>query len=130
MNGPELCLQFTNRTYHARRFGRIESSGGLDYLDWQTGSGESVEIADIVVGTDRRKGAGRRLVQALIDLFPHGHDKGVPGITLIYAICKKSNRTACQFYEALGFRIIARLHNFHQFQAGKWEDALMYGLDL
>jgi hypothetical protein len=41
---------------------KISLHDGKDYLDWRQGSGNTVEIFEIEVGTDRRKGIGKRLI--------------------------------------------------------------------
>lgn len=93
-----------------------------DRLEWREGHGRTVEIFDIVVGSERRKGRGRALIQLLL--------QQVPGDTaMVYAITRLSNAIAHQFYEACGFRIVGRLHYFYR-DAGQYEHALVYGLDL
>jgi len=94
-----------------------------DRLVWRLGQGRTVEIYDIVVGSDRRKGRGREMVEMLKKRIP-------PNTAVIYAITRISNTIAHQFYEALGFRIVGRLHNFYREGGDQTESALMYGLDL
>lgn len=94
----------------------------LDYLRWRNGSGATVEIYDIVVGSDRRKGAGTQMVNLLKTRVPLE-------TRLIFAICRDSNAIARQFYDALGFRIVGHLTAFYNDDKGI-EDAIMFGLDL
>ena len=95
-----------------------------DYLDWQKGSGRSVEIYDIAVNSERGIGNGRRLVERLKREMPKD-------TALIFAITRISNTIAQQFYESLGFRIVGRLHNFYREEKStNFESALMYGLDV
>lgn len=102
-----------------------------DWLDWRRGSGRTVEILDIHVGSERRTGKGRRLVQALLDAIPRGTEVA-DGVTLVWALTRWSNTIACQFYEGLGFRIVGRLHCFYVegHLARDKEAAVMWGLDI
>lgn len=103
----------------------LESS--LDRLEWCQHTCGHVEILDIVVSSERRKGRGRKLVEALISKT----SKLSTRCTLVYAITRLSNVIAHQFYEACGFRIVGRLHNFYCDNAENTpESALMYGKDL
>lgn len=101
---------------------RISLDDDRDVLIWREGSGRSVEIFDIVVGSERGKGKGRRLIAALLAELPEG-------TSMVYAITRLGNTIAHQFYEALGFRIVGRLHHFYRDTGGN-ESALMYGLEL
>ena len=92
-------------------------------LEWREGRGRTVEIADIVVGTDRRTGIGTRLIRRLLEKVPQD-------TALIFAITRISNTVAHLFYEKNGFRIVGRLHEFYRDGGGATESALMYGLDL
>lgn len=77
-----------------------------DFLVYREGMGGTVELFDIAVMSERGKGIGRKLVNSLI--------RRVQGEYLeIFAITRISNTVAQQFYEALGFRICARIHNFY-----------------
>ena len=76
-----------------------------------------------MVGTVRREGRGRQLIEKLL--------KEVPSDTsLIFAITRISNVVAQQFYEANGFRLVGRLHDFYREGNDGTESALMYGLDV
>lgn len=95
-----------------------------DFIDWRPGSGRSVEIFDIAIGSARRQGRGRELIRRLLLEIPKE-------TSLVFAITRISNEIAQQFYEANGFRLIGRLHRFYQDGPGGGdESALMYGLDL
>lgn len=96
-----------------------------DYVEWRQGSGNTVEIFDIVVGSERRKGRGRKMIEKLVNKI---HAAEEPE-TMVFAITRIGNIIAHQFYEACGFRIVGRLHNFYRDENG-YESALMYGLDL
>ena|SRR3990167_8529528 len=102
---------------------RILIDGDQNHLDWREGQGRTVEIFDIVVGTERRQGIGRRLVEKMLREIPQR-------TSLVFAITRISNTIAHQFYEALGFRIVGRLHNFYRDSSDETESALMYGLDI
>lgn len=101
---------------------KIEIEGG--FLVWRLGSGaRAIEIFDIAVTSERRKGVGRDLVRKLL--------KNVPNNTsLVYAITRIGNTVAQQFYEGIGFRLLGRLHNFYRDGAAEIESALVYGLDI
>jgi ribosomal protein S18 acetylase RimI-like enzyme len=96
-----------------------------DYLDWRPGMGRTVEIFDIQVGSQRRHGIGRQMIKELkVTLLATDQPPSV-----IYAITRFSNTVAQEFYEALGFRIAGRLHNFYR-DTGKKEHGIVYAYDL
>lgn len=108
--------------------GRITLSGNnWDYLVWREGSGDTIEIYDIAVASERRRtGIGRQLVGMLLkDYVP-------PGVRLVWAVTRYTNLIAQEFYEALGFRVVAVLRNFYKDEPdGKnVADAIMFGLDI
>ena len=110
--------------------GRIERHEGHSWLEYRIGSGDTVEILDInVSNTARRQGTGREMVKELLSRL--GKDN-----LLVYAITRWSNTAAQEFYEAIGFRIVGRLHNFYRqredMKDGKsgFETAVMYGYDV
>ena len=76
-----------------------------------------MEILEIEVGSERRKGKGRALIALLL------RDMVRPGTEKVWAITRESNRIAQQFYGAVGFELLAKLCDFH----GAGEHALMYG---
>lgn len=88
-----------------------------DFLVWRKGSGDTVEILDIAVGSERRKGKGKALVKKLFGMLPKD--------TQVWAITRYGNRIAQEFYEALGFRVVAYLNGFYDFF--QKIDAVMYG---
>lgn len=96
---------------------RITLDDPRDYLDWREGSGWTVEIVDIHVGSERRRqGLGRKLVEALFaKLEPDRH---------VFAITRADNEIAIQWYEALQFRVIGVLRRFY---AERGVDAIMFG---
>ena len=93
-----------------------------DYLEWRLGSGRSVEILDVAVGSERRQGRGTRLLAHLLHDIPQD-------ASLIFAITRISNTIAHEWYEKNGFRIVGRLHKFYRDGDGT-ESALMYGKDI
>ncbi len=101
---------------------RIELDDPNDFLEWRRGHGGTIEIVDIVVRSERRKGRGRLLVQRLFaELNPHEH---------VYAITRAENRIAQEFYHALGFRCVAPLFDFYGNRDNNGDvtiDAVMYG---
>lgn len=109
----------------------IQGEDSHDYLIWRAASGRSVEILDIQVNSDRRKGVGRSLVARLIDTLPKG--TGTPGgVTMLWAMTRLSNTLAQQFWEGCNFYLLGRLHRFYHDgpKATEWESALVYGMDL
>lgn len=102
----------------------IVYNNGLDRLTYREGSGKTVEIFDIAVGSERRKGIGRALVSDLMDRFPQG--------TVVWAITRSDNCGAQRFYEGIGFRTIGVLRSFYEHDPtattqGERVDAVMYG---
>ena len=90
-----------------------------DWVRYRFAGGNTCEIVDIQVGTERRTGIGRRLVAEVMRAAREN------GATTVYAIARTSNEIACHFYEALEFRICGRLHRFYGM-----ENALLYVKDL
>jgi ribosomal protein S18 acetylase RimI-like enzyme len=104
---------------------RIMLEDERDFLVYRDGSGPTVEILDIVVGTERRRGKGRRLVSILL------RDRLSPKINLVYAITRTDNFISQQFWESLGFRVVGVLRHFYQDKEDHdTVDAIMYGLDI
>lgn len=99
---------------------RITLEDACDFLDYREGSGGTVEIFDIVVGSERGIGRGRRLVQLLIDRVKDQSK-------LVFAITRNSNAIARLFYRKIGFRRIGTLRSFYP---DTGEDAVMYGRDI
>lgn len=98
-----------------------------DYLMYRSGSGNTVEIYDILVTSERRKGKGRQLVNLLLTKYMPA------GCTKVWAITRASNFIAHQFYEELGFRVLAPLRDFYGLKDSEGKDtvdAIMYGRDL
>lgn len=114
-------LYVTSKLFDHGKIGNDE-----DYLIWRLGGGMTVEIFDIAVNSDRRKGKGRALVDQLIKMCPRW-----PAYR-IYAITKASNRIAHEFYSELTFRPTP-LYNFYGVPDCKNAttiDAIMYVRDL
>jgi len=103
---------------------RIEHMCGR--LDYRKGSGRTIEIYDIVVRANRRTGIGRGLVTELFNRITDGLEDA----TLVWAITRSSNFIAQEFYEALGFRVVAVLRNFYKDEHPDTTDAIMYGRDI
>lgn len=93
-----------------------------NYLKWRLGGENTVELFDIHVGTERRKGIGTRLVEQLLKEVPKT-------TTLIFAVTKFRATAAHQFYEAVGFRCSGRLHTFYV-EGSRRDHALVYALDV
>lgn len=94
---------------------RIELNDGQDFLVWREGSGDTIEVFDIAVNSERRKGTGRRLMEALFR-------KVGPG-KRVFAITRATNLIAQLFYERLRFDGIP-LRRFYS--SDKDVDAVMY----
>lgn len=86
-----------------------------DFLQYRWGSGCTVEITELQVGSERRVGKGRRLVEKLLQRI-HGRTH------LVYAITRSSNEIAREFYIAVGFEEMVTLKNFYS-----EGDAVIYG---
>lgn len=100
--------------------------GGDDFLLFRHAGPRLVEITEIVVNSQRRRGRGRAMVDDLIR-------EAVPmGVSRIYAITRAENRVAQEFYEALNFRSIP-LFDFYGVRTVDGDttvDAIMYLRDL
>lgn len=82
-----------------------------DYLYYRKGSGDTIEIYDIAVKSERRSGIGRRMVEELLE-------KEKP--ERVFAITRRSNHVAQKFYQSLKMSGI-KLPAFYPD-----EDAIMY----
>lgn len=105
---------------------RIELDDKRDFLVWRQGSGHTVEIFDIAVGSERRQGKGRKLVNILIgEQLPEG-------TRLVWAICRSDNLIGMLFYEEMGFHVVGALRSFYRDQPGlvKGVDAHMWGRNI
>ena len=101
---------------------RITIAGVGEFLDWRQGSGQTVEIFDIHVPSERRRmGLGRKLVYELID-----HNLP-PGTKKVWAITRANNCIAQDFYNELNFRAIP-LREFYD--CYRCVDAIMYIWDV
>ena len=102
-----------------------------DFIRYRKGMGGTLEIFDIAVMSERGKGRGRELIKMLLNLVAghNTHDADLPKIRVVFAITRWSNTIAQQFYEAVGFRIVGRLHNFYR-EDNPPEHGIMYGIDL
>ena len=87
-----------------------------DFLDYREGSGGSVEIFDLQVGSDRRKGIGRQLVERLCG--------GLQPDIRVWAITRATNEIAQIFYERCKFTMACPLRRFYSEDNGV--DAIMY----
>jgi ribosomal protein S18 acetylase RimI-like enzyme len=66
-----------------------------DILVYREGSGNTTEIYDIVVNSDRRVGNGRKLVTMLLNEVDSQR---------VFAFTRAENHNAQQFYSKLGFK--------------------------
>lgn len=76
---------------------RIITRNQVDHLIWRFGQGNTAEIFDIVVYTERNKGVGTSMVkQAISELRKFK-------VRRLFAFTRKENHSAHGFYEKLGF---------------------------
>jgi ribosomal protein S18 acetylase RimI-like enzyme len=87
-----------------------------DFLVWSLRADGNVEIVDIAVNSERRKGKGRLLVQ---ELFHKLHC-----MTRVFAITRTTNEIAQQFYERLGFQVSGVLRRYYDDENGA--DAILF----
>lgn len=93
-----------------------------DFLVYREGSGGTIEIVDIVVNSERRKGKGKRLIELLMEKVQRKY----PPETVVWAITRAENLIAQQFYEKLGFSVTGVLRRFYSYES-RTVDAIMYG---
>lgn len=98
-----------------------------DFLVYREGSGKSVEIFDIQVGTERGIGLGRQLINELLRRIRDTSEWKYKNISLVYAITRESSHIAKQFYYKVGFRVVGYLHDFYQ---DTHENGVMFGINL
>jgi ribosomal protein S18 acetylase RimI-like enzyme len=89
-----------------------------DFLDWREGSGSTIEIFDVAVGSERRAGKGRRLLRMLFAAVP-------AGTVTVWAITRAKNTIAREWYVGCGFRVVGLLRGFYEGDA-RQIDAIMY----
>ncbi len=93
-------------------------------LEYRFAPGGTCEIVNIEVEAgQRRRGEGRRLLELLRAELPRE-------TLIVYAITRVDNVAAQQFYEALGFRLGGRLHNFYRSRQEGFSSALLYVLEI
>lgn len=90
-----------------------------DYLVWRKGSGDTVEILDVAIGSERRVGKGRRLLRLLF--------AQVPEASLVWALTRATNQIAHQWYVACGFHEVGVLYGFYDASQPMRLDAVMFG---
>lgn len=95
-----------------------------DFVEYMRGSGNTVEIRDILVMSERRRGVGRKLIIELLSRMP----AEFPECHLLWALTRAENKIAQEFYEAMGFRLIGGLFDFYKDTPPSGRvDAVMYG---
>jgi ribosomal protein S18 acetylase RimI-like enzyme len=87
-----------------------------DFLVYRDGSGGTVEVFDIAVGSERRRGKGRRLLEMLFERLASE--------TRVFAITRSDNEVAIRFYEATCFDVCGVLRRFYGCRRGT--DAVMF----
>jgi ribosomal protein S18 acetylase RimI-like enzyme len=92
----------------------------VDRLEYRSAGGETIEIFDIAVNSEKRKGIGTKLIDELINEVEQ------IGCERITAITHSCNDTAQKFYESNGF-VGTLLPNFYKvFSPYPTGDAIMY----
>lgn len=76
---------------------RLEINNGQDFLEYREAPGDTVEIVDIAVNSERRKGNGTKLMRMLEEKFPRSK---------FYAFSRHENAIARRFYARNGYRQI------------------------
>lgn len=76
---------------------RIISRNGVDHLMYQLAQGDTAEIFDIVVNSERGKGTGTEMLQEMIK------DLRKLGVKRIFAFTRDYNHLAHHYYEKNGF---------------------------
>ena len=89
-----------------------------NYLKYREGSGGTIEIYDIAVGTTRSRGKGERLFRKMLAELPGS-------VRFVYLFTRESNEGARKFYHRLGFYVVALIPGFYTN-----EPAVMFGLYL
>jgi ribosomal protein S18 acetylase RimI-like enzyme len=70
----------------------------VDFLEWRLGKGETAELFDIAVMSNRQIGIGKEMVKEF-----EGKCKK-KGIVHIYAFVRMENAVAREFYKHMGFK--------------------------
>ena len=86
-----------------------------DFLIYRSGGGNTIEIDDLDVNSERRTGIGRRMFEKMLSEIPYN-------TWMIYAITRKTNELGRKFYEGVGFKQFAILEDFYVDG-----DAVLYG---
>lgn len=89
-----------------------------DFVEWVNRPDGGVEILDIAVNSERRRGRGRKLLESLF--------KQLAPETRVFAITRIDNEIAQQFYEKCCFEVVGVLRRFYS-SAHRCADAIMYG---
>jgi ribosomal protein S18 acetylase RimI-like enzyme len=82
------------------------NSDGRDWLTYHRASAGTVEIDDLNVLTQRRRGHGRQLVQMFLE--------EVADACTIFLFTRGANVVAQRFYEACGFVRMATIDKFYE----------------
>lgn len=109
-------------TQHGTRL--ILDNDKRDFIVFRPGSGHTVEIFDIQVGSERRKGKGRRLVYEMLDRYIG------PDVRSVFAITRVENEVAQQFWTEMRFLVVNPLRRFYRDSDVGMVDALMFVREL
>lgn len=98
----------------------IQLNDGKNFVKYEIRTGNTVEILDIAVNTERGKGTGTKLIKAMLDNLESGR--------FLYAFVRRSNVGALIFYKKVGFEYSTIVPSFYVNDAGdKREDAVLVG---
>lgn len=102
----------------------VETDTGIaGYAVLSTGAGEAHLLNICVEQALRRRGIGRELLYAVLDLA-----QGI-GVRDVFLEVRRSNRPAMTLYESLGFERLGVRRGYYQAHDGR-EDAIVYRLEL
>jgi len=83
---------------------KLTLNKGKDFLVYRLAQGDTVEIDDIAVNSERKKGIGTKLINML--------EKEIGQGTKLYAFARHENKIARMFYTKNGF-VATTLVNFY-----------------
>lgn len=83
---------------------KLTINKGQDVLVYRDGGGDTIEVFDIVVNSERKVGNGRKLMEMLEEKVGKG--------THIHIFARHQNIVARQFYKKMGYNPIL-IQNFY-----------------
>lgn len=98
----------------------IEANNQQDFIVYEVRGGNTVEITNIAVNSERRAGIGTQLINTMIK-----HLKCEDPYNL-YVMTRESNTVARDFYRAVGFQTVAILPEFYFVKKNIYENAIFF----